>query len=556
MQTSNAVSESDSGNDRYIFQSLCRHQESENSAENEQATTATPDREPAAAVTVAGDVQAAASAAALRSVVRLYVDEVHFDWKQPYSRNRSGSGVGSAAVIDEDDEHYYLLTAFHVVASAVRVRCSFASLGRAIHDAKLLGACPEVDTAMLRVTKRDLPAGSQSSIYVLPLGDSDRVETDDEVRVLGFPQGENSVWSTKGVIAGRLSETGQFQLSASVNPGNSGGPLVDRLGALIGVVVSKHAMGDGMGYATPLAQIKPRLADMKRHVSSVDDIARATPRRNGLLRIPSHNCVLGIANRALMNSLAAPEDVEGAYVRYVLPGSVLHRSGVRAGDILVRLGCKLDFFGQVEVAYWNKRLHIDALMPRASLNTELLVEWWSADERRLRSDSVLFNEPSLFGLRERYPPREPVDFETFGGVVVMQLNVQHLRTSSKFRDRYRYVVEDPTLYAKPPLIVSHIMSGSSLSGQPLIESPDTVTHVNGVAVATLAEYRGALFDGAQQSQYIRWQTKDGQVSVLEYDKALQESQQFSAEFGFEQSLLTKRIAAKLAKVEPVEPIVA
>lgn len=520
------------------FRSLCRHQESEDEAgEAQQLSTAPPKNASAIAAATAanrgGDF--------LRSIVRIWVDMIPFDWSQPYNRQTSANGSGSGAVIDADDSYFYILTAFHVVDSASRVHCSFATLGRAIYDADLLGACPEVDVALLRVSKQLLPTAGTSSVSILPLGNSDKVQSGDIIRAVGFPLGENSVWSTNGVIAGRLAETGQFQTDVAINRGNSGGPAIDKNDCLIGVVVSKHSRGSQMGYVAPLAQFKSRLPEMR---ASVVHNALSAAGKNGLVHIPSHNAVLGTSTRALLDSLGAPRSLSGAYVRYVFPESALHRAGVRSGDVLSRLGCALDNYGQVETQFWNDRLHVDALMRRAPLPIELQIDWWSSVEQRIRSAVVLLDKPLLFGLAERYPPRQPVDYETFGGVVVMPLNIAHMRSNHRFRERYAHVAQEPKLFAHPPLVVTHVMPGSSLSGKALIEPIDCIASVNGSPVKSLQEYRQALLRGAENGErFVSWTTNDGQKTALLYIDAVRETLQFAKELGFTVSDTTVAVQA-------------
>jgi S1-C subfamily serine protease len=524
-----------------VFQSLCKHRESDSEIHSDEQTNKLAKN--AIGDGAHADAQPEETTRAfLRSIVRIWVDMIPFDWEQPYNRQHSANGSGSGAVIGSDSDYLYILTAFHVIENASRVHCSFATLGRAIHDAVMLGACPDVDVALLRVSKSLLPQKGVDSVSVLQLGNSDRVQSGDEIRAVGFPLGENSVWSTNGVVAGRLAETGQFQTDVAINHGNSGGPVIDKNDRLIGVVVSKHSRGSQMGYVVPLAQFEHRLPRMRAL-----RVKRDLGAGNALVRIPSLNAALGTSTRPLLESLDAPESLDGAFVRYILPGSALERAGVRSGDVLQMIGCPLDNYAQVATEFWNDRLHINALLRRAPLPIELPVRWWSSAQKETRKALVLFDKPIELGLAERYPPREPIDYETFGGVVVMHLNIAHMRGNAKFRERYMYVAEDPKLFAKPPLVVTHVMPGSSLSGKALLEPLDCITRVNNETVHTLDEYRRALVQGAQTSAFVTWCTKDNQKTALEYSAALQETQVFSREIGFGESKTTKAIRRTLEK---------
>jgi hypothetical protein len=132
-------------------------------------------------------------------------------------------------------------------------------------EASLEAEDAETDLAVLSVASADLP--------YLGLGDSDAAEPGEEVRVFGFPFGSRvevgktnlpdivpSVSVTKGSFsAARADDAGNtafLQTSATVNPGNSGGPMVDREGFVLGVVRLKLRDGDGIGFAIPVNAVK------------------------------------------------------------------------------------------------------------------------------------------------------------------------------------------------------------------------------------------------------------------------------------------------------------
>jgi hypothetical protein len=124
---------------------------------------------------------------------------------------------------------------------------------------------PELDLAVLSVSGSDLP-------YV-PFGDSDAIEAGHKVRVFGFPFGKRvevgrasvpdivpKVSVSRGAVsakrAGDDGKTRYLQTSATVNPGNSGGPMVDQEGFVLGVIRMKLVEGDGIGFAIPINVVK------------------------------------------------------------------------------------------------------------------------------------------------------------------------------------------------------------------------------------------------------------------------------------------------------------
>jgi S1-C subfamily serine protease len=147
----------------------------------------------------------------------------------------AGSAVGSGFVVRPDG---YLITCAHVLRSAAAIQ---VVIGGKTYSAALVARDDLHDLALLKVEARGLPT--------LPLGDSERVASGDEVRVLGYPLASELGDSAKifrGKVSGGVSQTDPnlIQTDAAVNPGNSGGPLVNDRGEVVGIVSAKLAGAD------------------------------------------------------------------------------------------------------------------------------------------------------------------------------------------------------------------------------------------------------------------------------------------------------------------------
>jgi putative serine protease PepD len=145
---------------------------------------------------------------------------------------RDGTAQGSGIVLDTSG---YILTNQHVVEDQQSVRVSFSNRDNV--KAKVIGTDASTDLAVLRV---DLPA---AALHPLPLGDSSAVQVGDPVVAIGNPFGLDRTL-TAGIISAvhrEISAPNSFairdalQTDAAINHGNSGGPLIDRTGAVIGI---------------------------------------------------------------------------------------------------------------------------------------------------------------------------------------------------------------------------------------------------------------------------------------------------------------------------------
>jgi len=178
-------------------------------------------------------------------------------------------GLGSGVVISEGG---HVLTAAHVVQTAEEIVVSFES---AVVPARVVASSLLSDVALLQLEK--VPPG----LVVARLGDSNRVEIGDPVFVVGHPFGLDYTLTT-GVLsarrrpkktAGSMTLREVFQTDAAVNQGNSGGPMFNMQGEVVGIVsalVSKSGGFEGLGFATPSNVARRLLLDQKGFWTGVD----------------------------------------------------------------------------------------------------------------------------------------------------------------------------------------------------------------------------------------------------------------------------------------------
>lgn len=172
-------------------------------------------------------------------------------------------GVGSGVVVSEDG---YILTNSHVIAdgNAEDIKVLFKD-GKE-HEAKLIWKDSALDLAVIKVEAKGLKAAE--------LGDSDKMNIGETAVAIGNPLGlefERTV--TSGIISGlnrsidvssAYSMEGLIQTDASINKGNSGGPLLNKNGQVIGINTLKLNTVEGMGFAQPINIVKPIIEEIKK----------------------------------------------------------------------------------------------------------------------------------------------------------------------------------------------------------------------------------------------------------------------------------------------------
>jgi serine protease Do len=232
-------------------------------------------------------------------------------------------GLGSGVIISPDG---YIVTNNHVIDGAVDIRVTMSN--REVLPAKLIGADPLTDLAVIKVNGHDLPS--------VPWGNSADLHPGQTVLAFGNPYGFRFT-VTRGIISALnrpnpdpsdRRKPGEFiQTDAAINPGNSGGALVDAHGELIGIntfLISSSGSFSGMGFAIPTQIAEPTVATLIRdgkitHAFIGVQISDLTP-----------------DNAKFFDMKKA----EGALVADVQPDGPGAKAGLRTGDVITELDGK------------------------------------------------------------------------------------------------------------------------------------------------------------------------------------------------------------------------
>ena len=232
-------------------------------------------------------------------------------------RERKTNSLGSGFIISPDG---YIVTNNHVIENADTVRVNIGAKNKKddLIDAEVIGSDPETDLALLKIKADNLP--------YLKFGDSDTLEVGEWVVAIGSPLGLHHT-VTSGIVSakGRNIQSGSYddylQTDASINRGNSGGPLLNMEGEVIGINTAIAQRAQGIGFAIPSSMAKNIIAQLRDNKK----VSR------GWLGVTIQN-----VDAATAKALDMPDN-NGALVNSVLDGQPAAVAGVKEGDVIIAI---------------------------------------------------------------------------------------------------------------------------------------------------------------------------------------------------------------------------
>lgn len=236
-------------------------------------------------------------------------------------------GIGSGFIINEEG---YILTNYHVIEGATEVSVTLSDKTEV--KASIVNYDQEQDVAMIKII------GDVEVPGVVELGDSDALQTGEEVLAIGTPLSKDLADTlTNGIVSAlnRNVETSTgvtlnlIQTNAAINPGNSGGPLINTRGEVIGINTMKMMSEDveGLGFAIPINDIKDKIESLSKPILN-----------------------LGISVRTVDETLAKQLNMEeGLYIVEVTEFSAAERAGLKSGDLIVKMdGTRVKTFDELK----------------------------------------------------------------------------------------------------------------------------------------------------------------------------------------------------------------
>lgn len=459
------------------------------------------------------------------TVVQVFTLIDAFNWVEPYKTPKQGVSAGSGFFIDDKG---YIVTNYHVVSQASSVKIQIPSFGRHQFDVDIVGVYPDKDVALLKLTQASFNDITKKlgKISYLHLGDSDSVLRTQEVLALGYPLGHERLKSTLGIVSGR-ERSGFIQITAALNPGNSGGPSLDSDGKVVGINFAIISGAQNVGYIIPVNEIKSALRDMKTQQ---------------LLRRPVLGCAFTVSTPEMVRYLGNPEP-GGWYIAEVFDNTILHKTGIKDRDMLYEInGYRLDLYGEISVPWSEDKISGIDFLNRFTVGDEIFFVVYRNGERK--DFSFKLDNEYLPPIRKIYPEYESdeIDYEVLGGLVVMSLTLNHVSIfGNKNISMLDYIrPENQSAIHDPALVVTHILPNSQAQKARIITPGSIIEEVNGKEVKTLYDFRNIVSE-CKQDDYLTIRTKNKMFAVLSVQKIIADEDRLVSRYFYKKSDLIAKI---------------
>ncbi len=451
------------------------------------------------------------------AVAQIFSQAAPFNWLEPYKPRDQVEIVGSGFFIDDKG---HMITNYHVIAEAASILVQIPAMGKEQLEIDIIGVCPERDIAILKLSETSLKKiiSQVGRVEFLTIGDSDHLKRNQAIYTLGYPLGQDSLKTTQGIISGRQDVLGDsfLQITAALNPGNSGGPSLNEDGEVIGINTAIVPDAQSVGYIIPISDVKPIIQDLFKMK---------------LLRRPILGCEMNYTSPDMLRYFGNPEP-GGLYIARIYQNSLFDKAGIKEGDMLYEIGGNvIDMYGETNVSWSEDKVSLITVIDRFSMGQKISLTIY---RKGIKIEaSFIFSLLELPATRAMFPGFEDIDYEIFGGMIVMNLTLNHLSRFTEL-DPFLMRFHQREYQYTPELLISCIFANTQLHKSRTASPGDLIDQINGKEVRTLDDFRKAV---AQSSEFLTIKTKNKKFTVLEVNKLLHEEIMLTQEYHYTTSNL-------------------
>lgn len=467
-------------------------------------------------------------------VVQIFVHTKSYaiQYFKPHTKEgKCGEGFGSGFFIDDSGS---ILTCYHVIENCEdKIFIQVPQLGKEQFEVTFQGGFPALDCALLKLKSEELTRMlALLNIEKLPhleLGNSDTLEAGQEVMAIGYPFAQQNVKSATGIISGPISEeSGEWKATTvPTNPGNSGGPMIDKSGNVIGICNAIHQSDAEtlQTYIIPITNVKQYLPSLKEKT---------------VIRPPFWGISTNELSKMTIDYLKVPIS-GGAFIAKVYAQSLGEKAGLQRGDIITKInGMAVDRFCRVTVTWTDYQMSINDVLMRYAPGDNVVFTIFRNNTTLEVPVTISIEQP--LKITYHFNPFEKIPaYEIIGGIVFMEATLNHLIALLPF---FRYKISRGQISSsahylniekryQPKLAMTYFFPGTEIEQMELSKADgnNLITSINGHKVNTLQEFKNAILDHAHE-EFIAIETAEGAIVALRIKDILNDEPKFAEQKGY------------------------
>ncbi len=477
-------------------------------------------------------------------VVQVFSYQAEPDVCKPYYKE-SGEGRGSGALVEDAEGVAHIVTSYHVIENGIEAGIQMPLYcGKRMIPVEVVGVCPDYDIALLRLNPT-VCAELEKKFGTLPalkLGDSDKVHRSEQLLGLSFPLGEESLKSMTGVVSGyehvvsqsrlRLHQSYAIQVSTPLNPGSSGGPVLNKKGEIVGICMSA-ADAQSVGYVVPINYYKMLAPQLKQ---------------GGLIRKPYFGALFCRAKDNELAQLLGNPLPAGCYLSYVSPTGLAGVAGLKEGDMVYAInGFPVDPYGCIAIAgRTGDRLYVQDYLASFPIGSELFIETY---RKGVKLDyKIVLSLSKQPAIRWKYSPYDVIDYEIIGGLLIQELSLniialfEHTQMGNQLPNvRARFVgYKEDSMREDSVLVVTHVFPSSAAYYARSCGIGAVITHVDDKEVKTLEEVR-AVVRNQQNKKFVSFKMNDNELLALPVSTIIEDEARLAQSFGYQMTPVMKQL---------------
>lgn len=458
--------------------------------------------------------------------VQVEVETIEIDIDTPYIIKDNSKSYGSGFFIS----HNLILTNHHVIEDAIRIFIRIPKFKKKNFKAVIKCYNIEKDFAVLEI--KDYTNTNE----LFKIGDPNELKQGNDVYILGYPLG--NINPNLKIVSGMVTgwERNRIQHDANTNKGNSGGMVLNENMEIIGIETSA-LVGNGINntnYAIPINIVKP--SKLIKDYANGDKVRIQNLNINFTGQKTTDDIVTKITGKTF-------NDI-GVLVNRVICKNKNSILGV--GDIVLKIN-NYEINNYCEVNFTNNiinNFNYSKLAEYYDIGDTYAITFYSRKEKKEITEThtwLPLNQICESYINKINPILEGVDYEIFGGMIVMELsknhiqhfiNLEHIQLICKYS---KYLLQPQN---KKLLIITHLFPSTNIYENEILEIGDTLCKVNKLKVRTLKEYRDAIKLSLQKNDnLILIQNGDNKVDIINTENLKENEIELSKRFSYPLSTL-------------------